>query len=158
MSEVKPEEIINNMDKYNNYKTQMGRLKRAISSQFYLEALFIEYAIIEDRAEAILLYENNSIKEKEGHPVSINRKLNKILSIAGEQNSLAGKYIDPAVINEILEWKEDRNELIHALMKKKLTTEKIYAIVSKGEELTKKISNMATNYRRAVERKNKKNS
>ena len=76
MSEVKPEEIINNMDKYNNYKTQMGRLKRAISSQFYLEALFIEYAIIEDRAEAILLYENNSIKEKEGHPVSINRKLN----------------------------------------------------------------------------------
>ena len=158
MSEVKLEEISNNMEKYNNYKTQMGRLKKALNSQFYLEAMFIEYAIIEDRAEAILRYENNSIKEKEGHPVSINRKLKRILALTEERNSLAGKYIDTKVVNEILEWKEERNGLIHALMKKKITTEEICVIVFKGEELAKSFTNMATNYRRALERKNKKNS
>lgn len=47
-------DVIDNRQKYFNYKTQMVRLKKAISSEYYLEALFIEYAIIEDRTEAIL--------------------------------------------------------------------------------------------------------
>lgn len=41
-----------NMQKYLNYKEQMGRLKKAIANSFYLEAIFIEYAIIEDRLES----------------------------------------------------------------------------------------------------------
>ena len=37
---------ITNMEKYGNYKEQMGRLKKAMDNHFLLEALFIEYAII----------------------------------------------------------------------------------------------------------------
>ncbi len=36
---------ISNIQKYENYREQMGRLKRALNSHFYLEAIFIEYAI-----------------------------------------------------------------------------------------------------------------
>ena len=46
--------ITDNIQKYNNYKEQMGRLKKAISSEFYLEAISIEYAIVEDRVTSAL--------------------------------------------------------------------------------------------------------
>ena len=156
MSKNMQNDILTNEDKFNNYKTQMGRLKRALKSQFYLEALFIEYAIIEDRTEAILRYENNSIKTKEGQFVSLDRKLNKILDITREKKSLPNKYIKSEIIIEIKEWKEDRNRLIHALMKKQITTDEMISIVNRGEQLTKELNNMATSYRRAVERKNNK--
>lgn len=35
------EQIKDNMQKYANYKTQMGRLKKALSYQFYLEAILL---------------------------------------------------------------------------------------------------------------------
>ena len=40
--------------KYLNYKEQMVRLKKAMAAQFFLEAIFIEYAVMEDRLESIL--------------------------------------------------------------------------------------------------------
>ena len=158
MSEISKDVDCTNEEKFNNYKEQMVRLKKALKSQFYLEAIFIEYAILEDRADAILRYENNSIKEKDGHPASLSKKLNKILNIAKTEKSLANKYIQQETILEILEWKNQRNALIHALMKSKLTTEEIYCIVKRGEELMKEFNNMATSYKRAVERKNRNNS
>ena len=38
-----------NIQKYENYKEQMKRLDRALTNGFNLEAMFIEYAIMEDR-------------------------------------------------------------------------------------------------------------
>lgn len=48
------EQITDNMQKYANYKEQMGRLSKALTQGFFLEAIFIEYAILEDRLESIL--------------------------------------------------------------------------------------------------------
>ena len=135
MSKNLQNDILTNEDKFNNYKIQMGRLKRALKSQFYLEAMFIEYAIIEDRTEAILRYENNSIKVEEGKFVSLNRKLKRILILTKEEKSLLNKYINPEVLQEILEWKEERNGLIHALMKKQVTTDEMFSIVNKDIEI-----------------------
>ena len=103
------------MQKYNNYKEQFKRLDKAINNNFYLEAMFIAYAIMEDRTESILSYEGNGISSK-GF-VSINRKLNKIKKIAERKGSLPAKYFSDFLIDEILEWKDKRNNLIHALMK-----------------------------------------
>ena len=50
-----------NRQKYENYREQFKRLEKALTYQFYLEALFIAYAIMEDRSEAILRYEENQI-------------------------------------------------------------------------------------------------
>lgn len=43
-----------NTQRYYNYIEQMVRLKKAMAAQFYLEAIFIEYAVMEDRLESIL--------------------------------------------------------------------------------------------------------
>jgi hypothetical protein len=51
-------------------------------------------------------------------------------------------------------WKEERNRLIHALLKQALTTEEISTFAWDGERLTKEIRTRATNFSRAVERKN----
>ena len=77
--------ILLNQQKHENYTEQFVRLKKSVNSKFYLEAMFISYAIIEDRAEAILSYEGNEIHSK--NFVSIDKKLNKIKKIAEKQKS-----------------------------------------------------------------------
>ena len=47
---------ISNMQKYFNYQEQMVRLKKAMAAQFYLEAIFIEYAVMEDRLASVLIH------------------------------------------------------------------------------------------------------
>ena len=72
MSEIK---LSPNIQKQLNYREQFKRLDKALNNNFYLEALFIEYAIMEERTDSILRYEGNEIKVKDGGFVSINRKL-----------------------------------------------------------------------------------
>lgn len=144
--------IPENMQKYENYKEQMNRLKKAMANAFYLEALFIEYAIMEDRAEAILRYEGNEIKAKNGF-VSIDRKLNKILKIAEQKKSLPNRYFSDDLIGRIAAWKEERNRLIHALMKQSLTTEELRGLAENGQALTRELCNRSNNYKRAAARR-----
>ena len=144
------EQIISNDVKYLNYKEQNKRLKKALNEHFYLEALFIEYAIIEDRTESILRYENNQMNPKKRS--SIESKLNKIKTIAREKKGLANKYFSEAFIDEILNWKEKRNSLIHALMKQVLTTDELETIAFQGKELSQKLSSKSTLYKKAVEK------
>ena len=146
------ENISENMQKHFNYKEQFKRLNKAIDNNFYLEAIFIEYAIIEDRAESILLYENNEIKSDSF--VSIDRKLNKIIKLAENKKSLPHRYFSDGIINEILEWKECRNQMIHALMKQHLTTQALEELALRGEHLAKEICKRSTNYKRAAKRNN----
>lgn len=142
-----------NLLKYENYKEQFKRLDKAIKNDFYLEAMFIAYAIIEDRTESILSYEGNEIKSDRF--VSVDKKLKKIKKIAEKKNSLPQKYFSYSLVDEILEWKEDRNQLIHALMKQSVTTEKLRASACSGKDLARTLANKATSYRRAVERNRK---
>ena len=88
------------MRKYENYKEQMTRLRKAMVNAFYLEALFIKFAIMKDRAEAILRYECNEIKAKNGF-VSIDRKLNKIIKIAEQKKSLPNRYFSDNLIEHV---------------------------------------------------------
>ena len=141
-----------NLLKYENYREQFKRLDKAINNNFYLEAMFIAYAIIEDRTESILSYESNEIHSKGFVPVT--KKLNRIKTIAERKGSLPARYFSDNLIDEILEWKDERNRLIHALMKQSLTTEDLQTVALKGKDLARKLANKATSYRRTLERKN----
>lgn len=46
--------VADNQDKYQTYKTQLGRYQRAMKYGFHLEALWILYAMAEDRTSAFL--------------------------------------------------------------------------------------------------------
>ena len=158
MSDSIGKATFDNMQKYENYKEQFKRLKKAFEYKFYMEAIFIEYAIIEDRAESILRYEGNEIKSKnEKEFITITRKLNKISAIARENNSLPFRYFSDDIVKDILDWIKRRNSLIHALLKKELTTEEVEAFAREGEALARTLCNKARNYKRAIERREAKN-
>ncbi len=146
--------IPENMQKYENYKEQFKRLNKAMTNGFYLEALFIEYAIMEDRAEAILRYEGNEINSKDGF-VSLDRKLRKIVKIAEQNRSLPSRYFSGDLIEQISAWKEERNRLIHALMKQSLTTEELQTLAQTGQALVCELRDRATKYKRAFAKINK---
>lgn len=157
MSDTIGKSTSDNMQKYMNYKEQFKRLKKAFAYKFYMEAIFIEYAIIEDRAESILRYEGNEIKPKnEKEFITITRKLNKISAIARENNSLPFRYFSDGTIADILNWIKRRNSLIHALLKKELTTDEVEAFAREGEALAKTLCNKSNNYKRAIERREAK--
>lgn len=144
---------ITNMEKYGNYKEQMGRLKKAMDNHFLLEALFIEYAIMEDRCESLLRHSGafNSERHK-----TINSKLNRIADLARNKKSLIRKYISDELIEELKIWKEERNRLIHALMKQSLSSEELEQLAAQGQQIVKMLCSKTTSYKRALEREQKR--
>ena len=147
------ENSIFNKQKQSNYQEQFKRLDRALKQKFYLEAMFIEYAIMEDRCDSILGYENNQINSK--NFVSIDRKLDKIKKIAEQKHSLPNRYFSDDLIDMIKLWKNKRNGLFHALLKKELTTKGLEKMAQEGYDLARQLCNKAGNYKRTLERKNK---
>ena len=111
---------VDNMQKYENYKEQFKRLNMALSHKFFLEAVFISYAIMEDRSESILRHSGKwdaYLKNRRGHQVTIDSKINYIKGFAAQKMTLLNKYFGDDLLDEVLEWKDKRNQIIHALMK-----------------------------------------
>ncbi len=145
--------ISKNILKYENYKEQNRRLTNALQNKYYLEAIFIEYAIMEDRTESILRYEGNDIHSDSY--VSIDRKITKIEKLAENKKGLARKYFTVEFMEQVRDWKKRRNSLIHALIKRNTTTQELIELAEEGRQLTKDLCRLSTNYKRAVERKAK---
>ena len=146
------------VQKYENYKEQFKRLNKAMNNQFYLEAIFISFAIIVDRTESVLRHAGKwdaYLKRRGRYQVTLDSKINYISTFAREKKSLLNKYFGDGILDEIIEWKDERNKLMHALMKQALTTEELNNTAVEGKRLARVIANKATNYRRAIERRNK---
>lgn len=147
--------MISNEEKYENYKSQFQRLKKAMDNAFYLEAVFIEYAIMEDRAESILAYEKNEIVPKnEREFISFKKKNDKIKKLCERKELTIGRYFSDDFLWQVQEWVDGRNSIIHALLKKRTTTEELRAFAEGGERLCKELRNRANKYKRMVARKN----
>ena len=155
--DVKEFTAADNAQKHENYREQFVRLKKALASEFYLEAIFIEYTIIEDRTESILRHAGKwdaYLKKRGRYQVTLDSKITYIQDFAREKKSLAHRYFYDSLLDEIIVWKDERNRLIHALLKQTLTTEEVSEIAHTGERLTKEIRTRATNFSRTIERKN----
>ena len=150
MSEI----IIDNQQKYENYKEQFKRLNRSLSNGFYLEAMFIAYAIIEDRTESILrhgeLWEAY-LKKRKGKDPTLNSKITYIQGQVNGNNKLLHRYFSDDLLEQILQWKEDRNRLIHALLQQSLAHNEVRAIAERGDALVKKLRTQCGKYNRAVD-------
>ncbi|MCD7803563.1 MAG: hypothetical protein LUH03_00200 [Oscillospiraceae bacterium] len=138
-----------NMQKYENYREQTGRLKKALQAGFYLEAIFIEYAILEDRIESVL---RHSGKFNPDRHTTLNKKLNRLKEMQRQKNGLVRKYFSDELLGEISAWKEDRNVLIHALMKQTLHTEDLKGLAERGHIIIKTLNSKSTLYNRYLER------
>ena len=153
------EALTDNMQKYENYKEQFKRLNKAIDNCFYLEAMFIAYAIMEDRTESILRRAGQwdaYIKSRKGYDPTIDSKIRYIKKRAEQKKTLLNKYFSDELISEIHSWKNERNPMTHALLNLKLHTEDLADIALRGEALVKIVSSKVSLYNRAIERQKKK--
>ena len=136
---------LTNMQKYENYKAQMERLNRAIKEHFYLEAMFMEFAIMEDRCESVLTHAG--VFRPDRH-FTITKKLRRIEALA-QSNATAKRYFSHELIDGLIAWKDKRNAYIHALMKKTFTGDELEDIVQEGLILTKTLCSKSTSYQDA---------
>ena len=80
--------------KYENYKEQFKRLNRALANGFNLEAMFIEYAILEDRTESILRHAEQwdaYLKSRKGREPNIDSKVKYIQKRAENKKDILHK-------------------------------------------------------------------
>lgn len=148
-----------NQAKYENYRVQFGRLNKALNSGFNLEAMFIEYAILEDRTESILRHAGKweeYLKSRKGRMPTIDSKIRCIRKMAEEKRSLPNKFFSGDLLDRILVWKEERNRLIHALLKQQLKHEEIRHLAEEGKTLADELRKRAGYFNRAAERRKAK--
>ena len=148
-----------NLQKQKNYQEQFKRLEKAIHNGFYLEAMFISYAILEDRTESILRHAEKwdaYIKSRKGRDATIDSKIKYIQNIAREKKTLPNKYFGDDLLDNILQWKEDRNRLIHVLLKQQLEHGEVGELAAKGKQLADALRTRAGSYNRSADRQKAK--
>ena len=152
-------EKISNLQKYENYREQFKRLNSALNNGFNLEAMFIEYAIMEDRTESILRHADKwdaYMKKQNGRDPTINSKVKYIQKLAAFQNDLLHRYFSDDLLDQILIWKDQRNRLIHALLKQQFEHNEVRELAAQGKQLVDELRKRAGNYNRAIDRRKAK--
>lgn len=146
---------IDNQQKYANYKEQFKRLNRALSGGFNLEAMFIEYAIMEDRTESILRHAElweAYLNTRKGREPTINSKVRYIQKRADNRKHILNKYFSDDLLDKILTWKDERNRLIHALLLQQLAHNEVRALAEQGNELVRILRSRSGAMNRAIEK------
>ena len=142
-----------NQLKFENYREQFKRLNKALANGFNLEAIFIEYAIMEDRTESILRHADlwsAYTNSRKGNMPTIDSKIRYIKKHAENKKNPLHKYFSDDLLEQVLIWKEERNRLIHALIKQHLTNGDVIRIAQNGRELTRKVRTRTTSYNRII--------
>ena len=149
-----------NQLKYENYREQFKRLNSAIRSGFNLEAIIIEYAIIEDRTESILRHAEKweaYLKKRGRNGPTLTSKVVYIQKLLeSNRKDLMHKYLFDDLFDRILAWKDDRNRLIHALIKQQLQHNEVSMLATQGKQLVDELRNRSGNYNRAMDRQRAK--
>ena len=131
---------MNNIEKKEKYLNLMSRLKRATDNEYYYEAIFIEYAILEDRTESLLKHAGKKFQENNGNPFKISKKLNKLKSEKEFQTSYIRKHLTEELIEKIYEWKIQRDKLMHNIINLQYKNDEIKMLALNGECLVKKFN------------------
>ena len=121
--------MLSNDEKHEAYVQLKTRLKKALSSGFWLEACMIEYAIMEDRTTSILLHSGIS---SNGSKKKLSNKLNSIVYQIEKQHPIISKKVSLDTIFAIKEWKEQRNEAVHRACIIRYDEDKLHSLADSG--------------------------
>ena len=142
-------------EKYTNYKEQFGRLNRALKNEFYLEAIFIEYAILEDRTESVLHHAGLWDAYMKGKKMAnIGTKLTFIKNKANVKSCSLHPYFRDDLLDQLRDWKNKRNPLIHDLLNQKMGPDDLKDLAMEGSRLVRILRTRATSHNRAVDKMN----
>lgn len=130
---------MNNKDKNKIYSELMSKLKKSMSNEFYYEAIFVEYAILEDRTSSLLKHANRKYNN-----LTLNEKLSRIKSLSIFKDKYCLKHLTLDLIDRLYKWKNQRNKLIHDLIKSSYDNLDIKEAAEEGYELVKKFNGKTT--------------
>jgi hypothetical protein len=144
---------ISNQQKYENYKSMMEQLKKAMKYGFYLEANAILYAAIEDRTDSLLRYMGIQKKKKDGLG-TFDGKLKRF-----ESELLSGKWkVKSKLTLELIQlghkWRLNRNDIVHAYANIQVSKEMLKTHAEDGLELVRAFDSVSGAYKQAMLRKN----
>ena len=96
---------MNKMEKRNKYSNLMLKLKKATNNEYYYEAIFLEYAILEDRTESLLKHAKIKYRKENEQSFKLIEKLRKIRERLEFQNKYIKKHLPNELIDKIIIWK-----------------------------------------------------
>jgi len=104
------------MAKKDLYQAMLERMKLAIEAEFYLEACWIQYAILEDRLNSVIrhTYPKTGKKFLMAYR-GFDRKIDHIIKKIHPENVLCKKSINKPLLESIRKWKDRRNDLMHEI-------------------------------------------
>jgi hypothetical protein len=142
--DVMSEAIEKNYEKQATYAQRMAQLKKAVVNGFYFEAIFLEYAVLEDRTESVLVHEGSvKLTNRRGNPLSLYDKI-KLLR---DNKAFSDKYVRTRITEELLEsidkWRVRRNDLVNELMKNTIPYEELKEVAMDGMSLIKTFDSKA---------------
>lgn len=134
--------MITNEEKRETYAALKVKLKRALANSFWFEACMLEYAIIEDRTSSILA-RCNICKNPYSADKKLLNKLQSILNQIGKKHPIISKTTDRSMIEEIIQWRETRNDIVHRACIRQYDETEMEMVAKQGAELAKKIDNVS---------------
>ena len=133
------------IEKHEKYTFLFSKLKKAMDNDFYLEAIFIEYAILEDRIFSMMCLCGNYDIEKYK---DLSTKVSELFALSKQPTRRMSEYIPESLITALRVWMKLRNRLIHAFAKIRCTNEEVKQVAIEGLSLAKRVSNISTAYKR----------
>ena len=130
--------------KRDKYSDLMLKLKNSVEEKFYYESIFIIFAILEDRTESLLKHAHINILKNDNQKFSLAEKLDKIRNCEPFQDEYVKKHLTREMINQIYEWKNKRNLLMHNLINLEYCNYEIEELALDGYELIKQLNNKST--------------
>ena len=129
------------MEKYEAYRSMNENLSKAMRAGFYYQAIFIEYAILEDRCTSVLRHAGVKYLDSKGHEIRLSDKLKKMRNNPVFTAHFVRQRITCELLDRIEEWKRERDRLIHALAKIQYNHKSVRSIAEEGQELVRILSN-----------------
>ena len=142
-----------NIEKYEAYKAMKANLSKAIKAGFYYQAIFIEYAIIEDRTSSLLSHAGVKCQDNKGHDLKLAEKLRRMKGNPSFTHPFVRERISLELIEEIEVWKRERDQLIHALAKIPYDHESIMEIAVRGQRIVNNLDNKVRSVNRYFDKK-----
>ncbi len=143
---------LTNDEKHQVYSVLKAKLKIALQQGFYLEALLLEYAIIEDRLSSVLRSANLSYLQSDGKETFIKQKIKKIRNAEISKRFPIYSRIPSELLSALEEWIAIRNELVHKSCSRLYNNEEVKKCAFEGEELVRRVSNVARNIKNTKEK------
>ena len=131
--------------RYLRYKLAFNRLDEALEDGWLLEAISLEESIITDRLLSILTSTEQAVSSKQS--------LGSLIAQAKKLMTGSGSIVDGDLFHELDQWRDARNECVHAFCKlddhacadnsAEIFSEKMWETAKKGRELVDLVKHLS---------------